>query len=123
MKIPDHEKEEILNGLLPYMDPRATEIKREIKKVDGAQLLNEGIRQTEKGAPIFAGIMYEREFITARLVDHKQRICQLIADARNRENMYEALAIHLTTYATDPRLVVQSIPVNLSAKNFPTSKN
>jgi hypothetical protein len=123
MKIPDHEKEEILNGLIPFLDPTATEIKREIKKVDGAQLLNEGIRQTEKGAPIFSGVMYEREFISARLVDHKQRICQLIADARDRENMYEALAVHLSTYATDPALVIKSIPVNLSAINFPTSKN
>jgi hypothetical protein len=99
MKITQEEKQEILDGLLPELEPNAVKYKTRTVQVKGVDLLHKNILVDKQGKPVVAWMVYNCPEKTPVPVNHKLEIGQIIADAKNREEMETALARYLATYS------------------------
>jgi hypothetical protein len=119
MTIPEDNKEEIIKGMLEFLDPEAMEIIEEIKQVPGRDLINlHGLYRTQDGGQILPGIIYAVSTTERRKLNHRQRIGQIIADSSNMQEVVERLGLYLSKYAKDPNEVLLSIPPYLSIKTI-----
>lgn len=123
MKLPEEQKREIMDGMLPLLDPHATKDIEEIKEVEGRTLIYQGIFKDTKGGQILPGIKYLYSVTETVKVNHAQEIGHIIADADTQEEMTEKLAAYLVKYAADPDAVRRSIPAPVLARNIKTSDN
>jgi hypothetical protein len=124
MKLPQEQKDEIINGMLDMLDPEAVEQVEEIKEIAGRDLINlHNVYKDKDGNQILPGIKYMYSVMKPQAINHKQKMGHLIANAANMDELITALGAYLVKYAADKSAVIQSIPVHLSLQNLRINGN
>lgn len=99
MKLPEHQKKEIINGMLPVLIP-FMEPGTELMEVSGNILISNGVTTDVKNNPIIGSKKYIYPVEKMLPVNHFFKISELIEKAENLEHMQTLLAEYLTKFGT-----------------------
>jgi hypothetical protein len=105
--LPD-KRAELINGLLPLMDPTATEEQEEQKKCEGRTLIYNGVTEDKEGKPIQPGIEYLCAEKVQVPINHEKRLNEVIDRAKTMEGMMEDLSRYLVKYGTSKEAIKKS---------------
>jgi hypothetical protein len=117
MILPHEQKMQIIEGLLPLLI-ECDENTERVRKVEGRHLIYQGITKDVNGKQIVPGKQYVFSETVRIKVNHKNRLKDVIKNAKTIEGMQDDLARYLVKFGKSKDAITESLPQHLRTKQL-----